>query len=93
MTDENWSDPNGRSLCLYLDGSDDPDRAADGACLSTMISCSWSTRWWEPLDFVVPPTRPGQSWHREVDTFDPASVSPTPNRPPRARQSRSAPGL
>ena len=76
MTDENWSDPNGRSLCLYLDGSDDPDRAADGTLLVDDDFLVMVNAWWEPLDFVVPPTRPGQSWHREVDTFDPASVAP-----------------
>jgi isoamylase len=76
MTDENWSDPNGRSLCLYLDGSDDPDRAADGTLLVDDDFLVMVNAWWEPLDFVVPPTRPGQSWHWEVDTFDPASVAP-----------------
>jgi len=27
--------------------------------------------WWEPLEFVIPATRPGQVWHGELDTFDP----------------------
>ena len=76
MTDENWSDPNGRSLCLYLDGNDDPDRAADGALLVDDDFLVMVNAWWEQLDFVIPPTRPGQSWHREVDTFEPARVSP-----------------
>ena len=29
--------------------------------------------WWEPLTFTVPPTRPGQTWCREIDTFDPTA--------------------
>jgi glycogen operon protein len=27
--------------------------------------------WWEPLDFVIPPTRPGQAWQPEIDSYDP----------------------
>jgi isoamylase len=75
MTDQNWSDPNGRSVCLYLDGSDDPDRAADGTLLFDDDFLVMVNAWWEPLDFVIPPIRAGQSWHREVDTFDPKSVA------------------
>jgi isoamylase len=30
--------------------------------------------WWEPLTFTVPPTRRGQTWCREIDTFDPAAA-------------------
>ena len=32
--------------------------------------------WWEPLDFTIPATRPGQIWCREIDTFDPQSLAP-----------------
>ena len=29
--------------------------------------------WWEPLEFVLPATRPQARWQVEVDTYDPAS--------------------
>ena len=38
--------------------------------------------WWEPLDFIIPATRPGQMWYGELDTYDPATL-PTA-RPPSA---------
>ena len=40
---------------------------------STTTSWSWSTAWWEPLSFVLPPTRPGAEWHAEIDSYDPAA--------------------
>ncbi len=33
MTAADWSDPSALALALYLDGSGDPDRAADGSPL------------------------------------------------------------
>ncbi len=72
MTAANWADPNGRSLGLYLDGADDPDRAADGSLLVDDDFLFLVNAWWEPLDFVIPPSRPGQTWFVEIDTFDPA---------------------
>jgi isoamylase len=72
MTAANWADPNGRSLGLYLDGADDPDRAADGSLLVDDDFLFLVNAWWGPLDFVIPPSRPGQIWTVEIDTFDPA---------------------
>ena len=71
MTTANWADPNGRSLGLYLDGADDPDRAADGSLLVDDDFLFLVNAWWGPLDFVIPPSRPGQTWFVEIDTFDP----------------------
>ena len=34
MTGADWSDPSALAIMLYLDGSDDPDRAADGTWLT-----------------------------------------------------------
>ena len=31
--------------------------------------------WWEPLDFTIPPIRPGQAWHPEIDSYDPARAA------------------
>jgi isoamylase len=30
--------------------------------------------WWEPLAFTVPAARAGQTWHTDIDSFDPASA-------------------
>ena len=29
--------------------------------------------WWEPLDFVLPATRPQARWRAEIDTYNPGS--------------------
>ena len=41
---------------------------------STTTSWSWSNAWWEPLEFVLPVTRPDAAWRLEVDTYDPAAT-------------------
>jgi isoamylase len=74
MTGEDWADPNARSLCLYLDGANDPDRAADGTLLVDDDFLFLANAWWEPLDFIIPSTRPGRLWYSEIDTFDPAKA-------------------
>ena len=61
MTAADWADPSARSLALYLDGSDDPDRADDGSLLVDDDFLVLVNAWWEPLEFTVPPTRAGQS--------------------------------
>jgi isoamylase len=70
MTVADWSDPNALAIALYLDGSDAPDRAADGTWLVDDDFLLLVNAWWEPLDFVVPPTREDAAWHREIDTYD-----------------------
>jgi isoamylase len=72
MTDGDWSDASALALALYLDGSDDPDRAADGTLLLDDDFLVLVNAWWEPLDFVLPATRPSAEWQVEVDTYDPA---------------------
>jgi isoamylase len=76
MTSVDWADPSARSLALYLDGSDDPDRSAAGRLLVDDDFLLLVNAWWQPLQFTVPVTRPGQMWNAEIDTFDPAA-SPT----------------
>jgi isoamylase len=71
MTDGDWSDASALALALYLDGSDDPDRAADGTLLLDDDFLVLVNAWWEPLDFVLPATRPSAEWFVEVDTYDP----------------------
>ena len=76
MTPADWFDPNARCLILYLDGADDPDRAEDGSLLVDDDFLFLVNSWWEPFTFVVPPTRPGQRWHKELDTSDPNATLP-----------------
>ena len=71
MTDADWADPNALALGIYLDGSDDPDRAGDGRLLLDDDFLVLVNAWWEPLDFTIPPTRPGQAWRPEIDSYDP----------------------
>jgi glycogen operon protein len=78
MTADDWSDPNARSLSLYLDGADDPDLDLDGSPLVDDDFLLMVNAWWEPLDFVIPATRPGQTWHRQIDTFAPAATPAAP---------------
>ncbi len=82
MTWADWADPNARSVALYLDGADDPDRAADGSPMVDDDFLLLINAWWEPLEFVLPITRPSQMWYGELDTYDPTTL-PTP-RPPSA---------
>jgi glycogen operon protein len=77
MTTAEWDDPNARGLAIYLDGADDPDRAADGSPLIDDDFLVLVNGWWEPLDFTVPATRADQDWYREIDTFD-TSLTQTP---------------
>jgi glycogen operon protein len=73
MTAADWADPNALAIALYLDGSDDPDRAADGTLLTDDDFLVLVNAWWQPLDFVLPDTRPQASWQVEIDTYDLAS--------------------
>jgi glycogen operon protein len=73
MDGGDWGDPNARAIAIYLDGSDDADRADDG---STMVDDDFMVlvnSWWEPLGFVLPTTRPGAQWQARIDSYDPAA--------------------
>jgi isoamylase len=73
MTGADWADPGARAIAIYLDGSDDPDRAEDGTLLVDDDFLVLVNSWWEPLGFTLPATRPGAQWHAEIDTYDPAA--------------------
>jgi glycogen operon protein len=77
MTGADWADPSALSLALYLDGSDDPDRADDGTALLDDDFLVLFNAWWEPLDFVVPSTRDGQGWQTEISSYDPPTAATT----------------
>ena len=71
MTGADWSDANARALAIYLNGSDDPDRAEDGTRLLDDDFLVLVNSWWQPLDFVLPATRAGAAWQAELDSYDP----------------------
>jgi glycogen operon protein len=73
MTTADWADPNARSLAIYLDGIDDPDRADDGTLLIDDDFLVLVNAWWDSLDFSIPPTTPAQRWQLEISTFDVAA--------------------
>jgi isoamylase len=73
MNEGDWADPNALALGIYLDGSDDPDQAADGTLLLDDDFLVLVNAWWEPLDFTIPPARPGQAWQLQIDSYDPAA--------------------
>jgi isoamylase len=78
MTTANWVDSNARAVAIYLDGSDAPDRTADGSPLIDDDFLVLVSAWWEPLAFTIPAVRAGQpgeteqTWHAEIDSYDPA---------------------
>ena len=82
MTGADWSDRNALAVALYLDGSDDPDRAADGTPLLDDDFLVLVNAWWEPLGFTIPATRAGRPGR-------PRSTPTTPPDPP--PRPRSAP--
>ena len=73
MNGGDWADPNARAIAIYLDGSDDPDRAPNGTLLVDDDFLVLVNSWWEPLGFTLPSTRPGAQWHAEIDSYDPAA--------------------
>jgi isoamylase len=75
MTAADWADASALGVALYLEGSDDPDRAAGGALLLDDDFLVLVNAWWEPPEFVSPVTRQWAAWHVEVDRYDPASLA------------------
>jgi glycogen operon protein len=74
MTEENWADGGALALAIYLDGADDPDPAPDGTPLLDDDFLVLVNAWWEPIEFTIPETTvPDQSWHTEIDSYDPSA--------------------
>jgi isoamylase len=71
LTASDWAREGSLALAIYLDGSDDPDRADDGTLLVDDDFLILVNAWWEPLAFTVPATRAGLTWQTAVDTYDP----------------------
>jgi hypothetical protein len=55
--------------------ADLPDHAADGGLLVDDEFLVLVNAWWAPPEFVVPPTRPGQTWTAEIGSFEPAATT------------------
>ena len=80
MNGGDWSDPSALAIALYLDGADDPDRAANGTWLVDDDFLVLVNAWWEPLEFVLPATRPQARWRAEIDSWDPAAPAAADER-------------
>jgi glycogen operon protein len=80
MTGSDWANPGALSVAIYLDGSDDPDRAEDGTPMVDDDFLVFFNAWWEALDFVIPATREGAVWLAEIDSYDPAAAAAAPKR-------------
>jgi isoamylase len=72
MTAADWADRAAKSVALYLDGADDPDRAADGTPMLDDDFLVLVNAWWKPVGFALPATRVGAQWQTEIDSYDPA---------------------
>jgi isoamylase len=72
MTGNDWSDPSALAVAIYLDGSDEPDRAADGSPLVDDDFLVLVNAWWQRLGFTIPASRAGITWQTAIDTYDPA---------------------
>ena len=81
MTAADWSDENALAIALYLDGSDDPDRAEDGTWLLDDDFLVLVNAWWEPLEFVLPATTGQASWRTDIDTYGPAAPGSSATAP------------
>jgi isoamylase len=75
MTADDWADHNALAIALYLDGSDNPDRADDGTWLVDSDFLVLVNAWWQPLDFTVPATRAQVQWQVEIDSYDPGAAT------------------
>jgi isoamylase len=80
MTAADWANPGALSVAIYLNGSDAPDRAQDGAPLLDDDFLALFNAWWEPLEFVIPDTGEEPVWQAEIDTYDPTATNLAPMR-------------
>ena len=78
MRGANWADPNSRSVSIFLDGSDDPDRASDGSLLLDDDFLLLVNAWWEQLSFSLPRTAHEGPWRVELDSY--SLSDPIPDR-------------
>ncbi len=77
MGPDDWSNPDARSLVVYLDGTDSPDIALDGTLMPDEDMLLMVNAWWEPLQMRVPGAIMPSTWTCVLDSFD-ASVGLRP---------------
>ena len=71
MSQADWSNQLTRCLTIFLDGSSDPDVAADGRPLIDDDFLLLVNGWQEPVEFVLPAVGGHLSWLTEIDTGRP----------------------
>ncbi len=71
MTQADWSNQSTRCLTIFLNGSSDPDVAADGRALIDDDFLLLVNGWQEPVEFVLPAVGGHLSWLTEIDTGRP----------------------
>jgi isoamylase len=79
MTMDDWANPQARAVTVALEGQDAPDRGADGTLLTDDDFLVLVNGWLGAVDFTIPPSRAGQLWVVELQSFDPVQV-PGPAR-------------
>jgi glycogen operon protein len=72
MTPDQWGDDGARCVAVLLDGSLDPDHAADGTALTDDDFLLMINAWWEPLTFTRPDVAKADRWTIACDTFEPS---------------------
>ncbi len=76
MNDQDWADPDARSIAVLFAGSTDPDVDADGTPLVDDDFLILVNAWWEPLTFVLPADAATRRWEIRADSYDPAHTGP-----------------
>ena len=71
MASGDWSDPRARSVAVYLDGSDAPDRDDQGAPLVDTDLLLLVNGWSGAVEFTLPDVRPGNIWTIALDSSSP----------------------
>jgi len=75
MSRSDWSDPRARSVAVYLDGSDAPDRDDQGAPLVDTDLLLLVNGWSGAVEFTLPDARPGNVWTVAFDSSAPTGES------------------
>ena len=68
MSDEDWGAGFAKSLGVFLNGDEIPSVDAAGRRVLDQSFYLIFNAYWEPVEFVLPPERWGQSWTRVLDT-------------------------
>ena len=80
MTGTDWSDRSALAVAVYLDGSDEPDRAADGTPMLNDDFLVLVNAWWQPPGFTMPPAPGSPGRPRSTPTIPPEPPEPPVRR-------------